>query len=45
MDVGEIRARAGRRLRKLTEFLRAEAAEESDAPEPRPRSREELLGE
>ncbi|MCZ6453738.1 MAG: 3-hydroxyacyl-CoA dehydrogenase NAD-binding domain-containing protein [Alphaproteobacteria bacterium] len=45
MDVGEIRARAGRRLRKLTEFLRAEAAEEADAPEPRPRSREELLGE
>ena len=45
MDVGEIRARAGRRLRKLSEFLRAEAAEEADAPEPRPRSREELLGE
>ncbi len=45
MDVGEIRARAGRRLRKLSEFLRAEAAEEADAPEPRPRSRDELLGE
>lgn len=45
MDVGEIRARAGRRLRKLSEFLRAEAAEEAGVPEPRPRSRDELLGE
>lgn len=45
MDVGEIRARAGRRLRKLTEFLRAEAAEEAATPEPRPRSREELMGD
>lgn len=45
MDVGEIRARAGRRLRKLSEFLRAEAAEEAGVPEPRPRSRDELMGE
>jgi len=45
MDVGEIRARAGRRLRKLTAFLRAEAAEETDAAEPRPRTRDELMGE
>ena len=45
MDVANIRARAGRRLRKLTEFLRAEAAEEADAPEPRPRSRVELIGD
>lgn len=45
MDVGEIRARAGRRLRKLTEFLRAEAAEEAEVPDPRPRSREELMGD
>lgn len=44
IDVAEIRARAGRRLRKLTEFLRAEAAEEADAPEPRPRTRDELMG-
>lgn len=44
MDIGEIRARAGRRLRKLTEFLRQEAKDESDTPEPRPRSRDELLG-
>ncbi len=45
MDVAEIRTRAGRRLRKLTEFLRAEAEEEAGAPEPRPRTRDELLGE
>ncbi len=43
--MSETRARAGRRLRKLTEFLRAEAEEESGAPEPRPRSRDELMGE
>ena len=45
MDVANIRARAGRRLRKLSEFLRAEAEEEADAPEPRPRSRVELMGD
>lgn len=45
IDVAATRARAGRRLARLTEFLRAEADEESDAPEPRPRSRTELLGE
>ncbi len=45
MDVAEIRARAGRRLRKLTEFLRAEAEEETGSAEPRPRSRDELLGD
>ena len=45
IDVAETRARAGRRLRKLTGFLRAEAADEAAAPEPRPRSREELLGD
>ena len=45
IDVAETRARAGRRLRKLTEFLRQEAADETNEPGPRPRSREELLGE
>jgi 3-hydroxybutyryl-CoA dehydrogenase len=45
IDIAETRSRAGRRLRKLTEFLRAEAAEEAGAPEPRPRTRDELLGE
>lgn len=45
LDVAETRARAGRRLRKLTEFLRTEAAEQAGVAEPRPRSRAELTGE
>jgi 3-hydroxybutyryl-CoA dehydrogenase len=45
IDIAETRSRAGRRLRKLTKFLRHEAEEETGAPEPRPRTRDELLGE
>jgi 3-hydroxybutyryl-CoA dehydrogenase len=45
IDITETRSRAGRRLRKLTKFLRHEAEEETGAPEPRPRTRDELLGE